>query len=543
MNFKETKYIELKETYTSSFLKTVSAFSTYGTGEVIFGVNNEGVVVGVDKPEQIKLSIENSIRDNIEPLPEYVLESVVIDKKVVVKLTVFKGERSPYFYRHQVFKRFDTSTAPADSEEIRTLIMKNRNVHFDELPVDEGNEFKFSILESGLRQSKDSFEGINDKVLRTLKLYDNGKYNRGAEIVSDKPLNNYASLDMVRFGETLSIFLDRRTIEYSSLLQQYNEGLEMFDHWYKPYEEVFGFRRVKRIYIPREAYREALANALVHQLFSLNNVAVRVSMFESKIEINSPGGLPRGVSKEEYLNGELSYPRNPVIANVFHQLGYIEKFGTGINRIKNEYKDFENKPEFIVSENVVKVVLPKIVYTNNDKTGIAEDVFVHNQIKLDAIDKEILKAISGDPFISQRKLEDEINVKRATIQRRIDSLEENGFLRKEGSSQKRSYTVLIDSALFGWWVRYIVCITLAHLGSPWVLYKFFCRVRTNHLYDEGVFAPARYNKYDGINDYEFLLDMFNQRKEPNSNQQGKINGIIAYSIIPYLQKELSERII
>jgi len=72
---------------------------------------------------------------------------------------------------------------------------------------------------------------------------------------------------------------------------------------------------------------------------------------------------------------------------------------------------------------------------------------------------------------------------------------------------------------------------------------YFSRNLIEYLYDEGVFAPTRYNKYDGINDYEFLLDMFNQRKEPNSNQQGKINGIIAYSIIPYLQKELSERII
>ena len=88
MNFKETKNIELKETYTSSFLKTVSAFSTYGTGEVIFGVNDKGDVVGVDKLEQVKLSIENSIRDNIAPLPEYILESVEVDSVQRIVLTI-----------------------------------------------------------------------------------------------------------------------------------------------------------------------------------------------------------------------------------------------------------------------------------------------------------------------------------------------------------------------------------------------------------------------------------------------------------------------
>lgn len=82
----------------------------------------------------------------------------------------------------------------------------------------------------------------------------------------------------------MSIFIERRLIENESLLHQYSSGLDMFDKWYSPYEEVAGFYRVKRISIPRESFREALANALIHQDMSINS-AVRVAMHEECIEI------------------------------------------------------------------------------------------------------------------------------------------------------------------------------------------------------------------------------------------------------------------
>lgn len=56
---------------------------------------------------------------------------------------------------------------------------------------------------------------------------------------------------------------------------------------------------------------------------------IRISMFDNRVEIVSPGGLPRGVTTEDYLSGNLSILRNPVLASVFFRLGIIEQFGTG----------------------------------------------------------------------------------------------------------------------------------------------------------------------------------------------------------------------
>lgn len=117
----------------------------------------------------------------------------------------------------------------------------------------------------------------------------------------------------------------------------------MFDKWYQPYEAIVGFERVSRIQIPREAFRETVANAILHRRFDING-AVQISMYKDRIEVLSPGGLPEGISETAFLYSRLSLPRNLAIAEVFHRLRIIEKFGTGIDRIRSEYTNLGNQP-------------------------------------------------------------------------------------------------------------------------------------------------------------------------------------------------------
>ena len=81
-------------------------------------------------------------------------------------------------------------------------------------------------------------------------------------------------------------------------------------------------------------------------------------MTEYRIEIISPGGLPSGITEDEYLSGKLSVLRNRNLANVFYRLGFVEIFGTGIIRIKQLYEEGLKQPDFEVSENAIKIVLP-----------------------------------------------------------------------------------------------------------------------------------------------------------------------------------------
>mgnify|MGYP003166727799 CR=1 FL=1 len=137
--------------------------------------------------------------------------------------------------------------------------------------------------------------------------------------------------------------------------------------------------------IPQAAFREAIANALIHRVWDIDS-HIRVSMFDDRIEVVSPGGLPAGITAEEYLSGKLSVLRNRNLANVFYRLGFVEIFGTGITRIKQLYAESLIKPDFEVSENAIKIVLP-IFEKNADLT---EDEIVVYKL----LSKTMLKPIS-----------------------------------------------------------------------------------------------------------------------------------------------------
>ena len=154
----------------------------------------------------------------------------------------------------------------------------------------------------------------------------------------------------------MSIIQKRSTFENVSVLKVYEQAIDVFRDYYQ-YEVIQGANRKKMEKIPEVAFREAIANALIHRVWDVNS-QIRVLMFDDRIEIVSPGGLPSGITEEEYLFGKLSVLRNRNLANVFYRLGFVEILGTGITRIKQLYTKGLVKPSFEVSENAIKIILP-----------------------------------------------------------------------------------------------------------------------------------------------------------------------------------------
>ena len=357
---KESRQLEYKEKISNTFLKTVSAFANYDGGSVLFGVNDAGEVVGISDIEQKCLDIENSINDNIKPQPEYSIE--ITNSGKTISLNVRSGVNTPYMYKGKAYKRNDTSTVEVDQIEFKRLILAGENKDYEELPSHDQN-LEFSYLEQELIV-KTGIKKLSIDILKTLNLYsDNDGYNIAAAIVSDK--NDLPGIDIAKFGETISIFQKRKTLEHQSIIRSFFEAVEMYKDYYQ-YEMVEGFERKLIETIPEEAFREALANAIIHRVWDINS-HIKVSMFDDRVEIVSVGGLPNSVTVESYLSGDLSVLRNPILANIFHRLNLIEKFGTGIRRIKEAYADSQTKPTFEVTENLIKVTLP-LLSENMDLT-------------------------------------------------------------------------------------------------------------------------------------------------------------------------------
>lgn len=362
---RETRTIEFKETITNTFLKTVSAFSNYDGGKILFGIDDDGNVKGLADVKQSCLDIENKINDSISPGPDYTLEIQNNDKTIT--LTVKSGVQKPYLYKSKAYKRNDTATIEVDTLEFSRLILEGQNIRFEELPCKD-QKLSFEILCHKLKESI-QIETFNQDTLRTLNLYDsvNG-YNNAAGLLADK--NHFSGIDIVKFGENISIIQKRATFENISVLDAYEKSLDVFRDYYQ-YEEIQGADRKRIEKIPEAAYREAIANALIHRVWDVES-QIRVLMFDDRIEIVSPGGLPSGITEEEYLSGKISVLRNRNLANVFYRLGFVEIFGTGITRIKQLYEEGLKKPDFEVSENTIKIVLPvfekNLNLTDDEKT-------------------------------------------------------------------------------------------------------------------------------------------------------------------------------
>ena len=417
---KESKDVEFKEKISKSYLKTVSAYSNYKNGKIIFGINDEGKVIGLEKVMENKLNIENTINDSIKPKPEYTLDIEKIEGKSCIVLNVKKGDFPPYYYNGKAYKRNDTSTIEVDIVELNRLILQGSNLDYEAIEI-ENEKLEFKFLEKKMKEVV-GIKELNLDILKTLNLYENKKFNIAAELFADNNNRKFSGIDIVVLGEDINKILFRENIERKSILEQYSDAISTFERYYE-YEEIVGAERVTKEKISKEAFRESVANAIVHRLWDIN-ANIKIVMSNDKIEIISSGSLPPGMSEDEYMRGYVSVLRNPIIANIFYRLGIIEKFGTGIKRIKYEYRENFIKPSFEIYENSIRITLPIIETVPSN--------LVNGEVKV----FEILKKYEK---LSRKEIEELSGYNKSKVIRSINGLIEKSIVEQVGKGRSVKY--------------------------------------------------------------------------------------------------------
>ena len=281
----ENKNLEFKEKISKSYLKTVSAYSNYGGGKIIFGIDDNGKVIGLEKITDVKLNIENTINDSIKPKPDYTLEIEKIEGKDCIVLSIRRGNFPPYYYNGKAYKRNDTSTVEVDIVELNRMILQGSNLDYEAIKI-ENEKLEFKFLEKKMKEVV-GIKELNLDILKTLNLYENKKFNIAAELFADNNNRKFSGIDIVVLGENINKILFRENIERKSILEQYSDAISTFERYYE-YEEIVGAERVTKEKISKEAFRESVANAIVHRLWDIN-ANIKIVMSNDKIEIISPG--------------------------------------------------------------------------------------------------------------------------------------------------------------------------------------------------------------------------------------------------------------
>lgn len=412
---RETATLEFKQQLSKSYLKTVSAYANYGTGKIIFGIADDGTPVGLADPQDTCLRIEHAINDSIDPVPRF--ELAIEEDARTVTLTVHEGPDKPYLSSGRAYRRTDTSTVEVSRLEYGRLVLTGEHVSFDALVAKEQN-LAFGHLEKELA-SKLGVKPLDQNSLISLELMaPSGEYCNAAALLADS--NHFPGIDIARFGGSINIIHSRHTFERTSVLEQMQRTLEVFDTYYA-YEEIVGFERIAKTLVPREAFREAIANALVHRCWDVR-ANIKVGMFADRIEITSPGGLPAGITEELYLAGGPSVARNPILANVFFRLGHIERFGTGIPRILDEYAHETVSPSFALRDSSITVMLPVTVLEN---------------VTLD--EEAILAVLAKGSALTRSQISEKTQLSKSKAIRTLNALVEKGLVTKVGEGRSVRY--------------------------------------------------------------------------------------------------------
>jgi ATP-dependent DNA helicase RecG len=195
---------------------------------------------------------------------------------------------------------------------------------------------------------------------------------------------------------------------------------------------IENLRREEIPEIPDIALREAIVNAVCHRDYFEKGVSVVIEVFDDRVEISNPGGLPSGLNAKEF--GTKSVVRNPVIASLLNRANYIEQIGTGINRIKNSVKEhgqgsveFYYNNFFIVTFKKTKKVIERV----GEKVGkrVGEKVgksLTKNQ-------KLIIESMVESPNISAKDLSDIIGISKRKIEENISKLKKKELIKRIGS--------------------------------------------------------------------------------------------------------------
>ena len=154
-------------------------------------------------------------------------------------------------------------------------------------------------------------------------------------------------------------------------------------------------------------------------------------MFEDRIEVISVGGLPEGLTLEEFYEGK-SKPVNLELQQIMVQLDYIEQTGHGVPLIVSKY----GKKVFDITENFITVTIPL-----NRKNKEKNDLKKGKKELIDSKDEEILKLMKENSSISVNEISRQVGLGTTTLTKRIRRLKEEGFVERKGSKKKGQWIV------------------------------------------------------------------------------------------------------
>ena len=438
----------LEERKPKSWLKSVSAFANGLGGSLFFGIDNDGIVKGLDDVPHVCEVISSKIRDYMDPLPEVEMIPMEMDGLHILQLKVNAGHYTPYYYvgdgQRIAFVRIGDESLPATAEQMVRLVLKGSNKTFDSLHTDyKAEDYSFTILVNTFKARTN--QEWDKKFLLSFGLVTNGGNltNAGALFADDCPLWQ-SRLYCTRWdGREKSDAINDAEFT-GNVLMLLREAMNFVkSNTRKGWEKLPDGRKNKPEYAER-AVLEAMVNHFIHRDYTVMGAEVHLDIYDDRLTVTSPGGMYNGMLIQNLdIANVSSERRNPILANVMAQLDYMEKRGSGLTRICNEtkaldgYKD-ELKPVFKSTPTQFQTV----IFASSDIPNVGDNVGDMSETKLTERQRKILDLVKDSPTISARQMSETLSVSQRTIERDLSLLKKMGILKHEGKDNDGVWVML-----------------------------------------------------------------------------------------------------
>lgn len=396
-------------------------------GEVLFGVRDNGDIVGMDIGKNTLRTISERVWNNIDPSVIPVLNVLrTSDGREYISMKA-EGKDRPYFVKGSIYIRCGEENRRATHHEAKMMLRASEDCLSESISINQ--DLTFSDLCIRLRAL--GMDVTDDEYFhRSLGLVNsNRQFSMQAELLSDQ---NRSPLTVVVFNG-----LDRTCISYRTEYSKCSIITEMVNvqNFVNSLNEcavvVSSGERTERHLFDFEAFKEAWANACIHNNW-LSTIPPTVHIFDDRLEIISYGSLPYGLTLDDFFNG-VSMPVNESLMRTFIMSRISEHNGHGIPKIVKSY----GKDAFLISPGSVRVTLK---FTRNRMAASSRET----ESKLTEKELLVYDALKTNPSFTVKEISEFTGVSIAQTARTISILQERKVLIREGSKRSGKWVVVRD---------------------------------------------------------------------------------------------------
>ena len=372
MTFNESDKVEFKESFDRDAAVTASAFSNTKGGTIFIGINDRGNVVGTLIGTESFKEWTNTISQSTEPriIPE--IEELSCDGKPVVAIHIKENPLKPVSVKGRCYRRVGSSNRVMQPHEISEMHLQSigsswdltpaQNTTVEDLDLAKVDDYIRKANETGRRNIAP--DESPQTVLEKIGLIQNSKPTWAALLLFGKNpqrVLSQATIHCGLFGSDEISVLDDRMVQ-GTVIEQVNDAMEFIRKNIRVAFVMTGEPERKQVWdYPIEALREAVINAVCHRNYTISS-SVEIRIMEASLKVWSPGRLASGITLPELFSSHASVLRNKGIAQIFYDMAWIERWGSGVQKIRTACAEAELPEPVFQEDQGFSVIFRKDVF-------------------------------------------------------------------------------------------------------------------------------------------------------------------------------------